>query len=142
MYIVFVDDTPDDHERVASCVPIGRFERIEPCTTSEELDALLAEIVAHRKQEPALVLLDMAIGEDDQCGLSMLKRVRDCIPHMPVIMVSQSRMKPLIVESFRGGACSYIQKSVAPGPFKERITDMLKYWLATSKMPATADTYE
>jgi DNA-binding NarL/FixJ family response regulator len=136
MYIVFVDDAPDDHERVASCIPFGKFDRLEPYSSPEELQQLIEDITALRKDEPALVLLDMAIGSDERCGLTMLKRVREAIPHMPVVIVSQSGMKPLITESFENGACSYIQKSVVPEAFEATIHKMLKYWNSVSKIPS------
>ena len=138
MYIVFVDDAPDDHERVASCIPIGKFDRVEPYSPPEQLDQLIAEVATSKKEEPALILLDMAIGSDERCGLMMLRRVREAIPHMPVVIVSQSGMRPLIIESFENGACSYVQKSVVPEKFEATIQKMLKYWNSVSKIPATA----
>lgn len=140
MYIVFVDDTPDDQERVASCFPFGKFDRLEPYSTPEQLEQLIDDIAASKKEEPALVLLDMAIGSDERCGLTMLKQVRGAIPHMPVVIVSQSGLKPLIIESFENGACSYVQKSVVPETFEATIQKMLKYWNSVSKIPATAGT--
>jgi DNA-binding NarL/FixJ family response regulator len=139
MYIVFVDDTAADRQRVASCTPVGNFERVEPYSTPAELNDLLERIAKREQEEPALILLDMAIGNDEECGLEMLKRVRQAIPHMPVIIVSQSGMKPLITESYRYGACSYIQKSVLPESFEQKIVKMLKYWQNISKIPATAE---
>ena len=139
MYIVFVDDTKDDRDRVAACIPYGKFERFEPYSTAQELNKLLDDIADHGKEEPALILLDMAIGSDEQCGLKMLRCVRARIPHMPVVIVSQSRIKTLIIDSFRYGACSYIQKSVVPEAFEHKITSMLGYWLTTSEIPATAN---
>lgn len=138
MYIVFVDDESTDRDRVAACLPLGHFNHFEPYSTPEQLDQLLDDVTSSKKEEPALVLLDMAIGSDDRCGLAMLKRVRETIPHLPVIIVSQSGLMPLIMESYESGACSYIQKSVVPESFQSTIEKMLKYWSAVSKIPATA----
>ena len=139
MYIVFVDDAADDQKRVASCIPFGKFDRLEPYSTPEQLEQLIEDVTTSKKEEPALVLLDMAIGADERCGLAMLKRVRQAIPYRPVVIVSQSGLRPLIVESFENGACSYVQKSVVPENFEATIQKMLTYWNSVSKIPASAN---
>ena len=139
MYVVLVDDEPADIRRMSVCVPATSFQRIESYTKPEELRALLLDVKEGRKPEPALILLDMKIGQDGEAGLKMLREVREAIPHMPVIIVSGSKLHTVIVESYKQGAVSYIHKSQREGVFEHRISEMFVYFSAHTKIPATAD---
>jgi FixJ family two-component response regulator len=142
MYVVVVDDEAEDIRRITDCLPDCSFTKVESFGSPEELASLMADVLSGKRAEPALVLLDMKIGSNGEAGLQMLRDVRAAFPHMPVIMVSGSKLRGVIVESYKRGAVSYIHKSLREGVFENRLQDMFLYFSETTKIPANAELPE
>jgi DNA-binding response OmpR family regulator len=140
MYAVIVDDEPDDLKKVTDCLPSCQFTRVEPLSTTAQLNALLVDVAAGNREEPALILLDLKIGDDGEAGLKMLRQVREAIPHMPVIIVSGTKFQDMVITCFAAGACSYIHKSERQGQYEHRIGEMFNYFSGISKIPAVPMT--
>ncbi|HEY0401605.1 MAG TPA: response regulator [Blastococcus sp.] len=136
MYVIFVDDTEADRLLVRECVERSALQHVETYNSSEELSDVVQQILRGAKPRPALVILDMQIGDDDECGLEMLQNIRITLPEVPAIMLSHSARRQIVEESYRRGASSYIPKDVDQVRFGERLDAMTKYWSGVSRLPA------
>ena len=86
---------------------------------------------------PYLVLLDLHLPKVD--GLEVLREMksnpRTCI--VPVVVLTSSREQRDLVESYRLGVNSYIQKPVDFSQFQEAVKQVGLYWLLLNQSPAT-----
>jgi CheY-like chemotaxis protein len=136
MYVIFVDDTEADRLLVRECLEGSALKHVETYSSADELSDVVDQIIAGTKPRPALVILDMQIGDDDECGLGMLQNIRSNIPEVPAIMLSHSARKQIVEESYRRGASSYIPKDVDQGKFEKRLGAMTRYWSKVSRLPS------
>jgi CheY-like chemotaxis protein len=105
---------------------------------AQALDFLFARgEFAHRAMEapPRLVLLDLMLPKVN--GLEVLRRARanDKTRTIPVVMLSSSREDRDIVESYQGGANSYIVKPLNFEMFVRCISTVRDYWLECNRLP-------
>jgi CheY-like chemotaxis protein len=84
---------------------------------------------------PAVVLLD--IGLPRLSGLEVLARVRadDRTRLLPVVMLTSSDEDRDRLQSYAGGANSYVRKPVSFDEFAETVARLGVYWLATNQPP-------
>jgi CheY-like chemotaxis protein len=85
---------------------------------------------------PKVVLLDLKLPKVD--GLEVLRRMKshDRTNGIPVVVLTSSREDKDIVESYRLGVNSYIQKPVDFDKFLDCVADMGLYWLLINMVPA------
>ena len=138
--ILLVEDNRDDldlalhalrRENLANNISIAR-------NGEEALDILFCRgAFAHRSLEhpPRLVLLDLKLPKVD--GLEVLKRLKadPRTKSIPVVMMTSSKEERDLVESYKLGANSYIQKPVDFDQFRETIKSVGLYWLVTNQSP-------
>jgi len=136
MYVIFVDDTEADRLLVRECLEGSALQHVETYDSPEELNSIVEQIVAGTKPRPALIILDMQIGDDGECGLAMLQGIRMSLPEVPTIMLSHSARKQIVEESYRRGASSYIPKDVDQKKFEKRLGAMTRYWSKVSRLPS------
>jgi CheY-like chemotaxis protein len=136
MYVIFVDDTEADRLLVRDCLEGSALQHVETYGSPEELNIVVRQIENGTKSRPALVILDMQIGEDDECGLVMLQNIRKSLPEIPTIMLSHSARRYIVEESYRRGASSYIPKDVDQDLFASRLNAMTRYWSEVSRLPS------
>jgi len=135
MYVIFVDDTEADRLLVRECLEGSALQHVETYSSPEELTSVVEQILAGAKSRPALVILDMQIGDDEECGLEMLQGIRASLPEVPAIMLSHSARRKIVEESYRRGASSYISKDVDQKKFEKRLGAMTRYWSKVSRLP-------
>jgi two-component system, response regulator len=136
MYVIFVDDTEADRLLVCECLEGSALQHVETYSSPNELSEVVDLIVSGVKPRPALVILDMQIGDDDECGLGMLQNIRTSLPEVPAIMLSHSARRQVVEESYRRGASSYIPKDVDQTRFEKRLGAMTRYWSKVSRLPS------
>lgn len=136
--ILLVEDNEDDialtlraleRSKLRDQVVVARDGR-------EALDFLLCE-GTHAGRDPhfmpALVLLDLNLPKVS--GLEVLECMRqhEVSRFVPVVVLTSSVEDRDIVESYRRGANSYVQKPVDFGQFLDATRDLGMYWLGLNR---------
>jgi len=86
-------------------------------------------------QPPKIVLLDLKLPKVD--GIQVLRemKARSETRAIPVVVLTSSREEKDMVESYRLGVNSYIQKPVDFESFQETIKTLGLYWLSVNQPP-------
>lgn len=138
--ILLVEDDPKD---VRLTIHALRGEnlgnRIEVARDGEEaLDFIFcrgAHINRSPNSRPKLILLDLKLPKVD--GLQVLREIK-ADPHtraIPVTVLTSSREERDMIESYRLGVNSYIQKPVDFSQFRETIRSLGFYWMVVNQIP-------
>ena len=85
--------------------------------------------------QPRLVLLDLKLPKVD--GLEVLRQVKNDarLKFIPVVILTSSREERDLVDSYKLGVNSYIQKPVDFDRFREMIKEVGLYWLVVNQPP-------
>lgn len=138
--ILLVEDNPSDVElalialrksRLANAIQIAR-------DGAEALDFLFCR-GAHANRDffaPKVVLLDLKLPKLD--GLEVLKAIRndERTKLIPVVVMTSSKEQRDVVDSYKLGVNSYIQKPVDFEQFQETVRQLGLYWLVVNQTPA------
>jgi two-component system, response regulator len=88
---------------------------------------------------PKLVLLDLKLPKVDGLEVSKQLKAHEHTKAVPVIVLTSSKEDQDIVNSYKLGVNSYIQKPVDFGSFQQIIEQLGLYWLVVNQAPpATA----
>lgn len=141
--ILLVEDNPDDQALTLRALKKNNIGN--PVVVAkdgvEALDYLFATgRYADRDaaDTPVLVLLDLKLPKVD--GLEVLGTLR-ADPRtelVPVVILTSSREERDMIEGYRSGANSYIQKPVDFEEFTEAVRQLGLYWLLLNQTPAKA----
>jgi two-component system nitrate/nitrite response regulator NarL len=77
-----------------------------------------------RELKPDVVLLDMRMPE--MRGLEVLRRLRDDVPDVPVVMLTTSDEEQDLIESLRLGARGYLLKDMEPDDLVSTLRDIVE----------------
>src|SRR3989339_882149 len=134
-YILLVEDNPDDQTLTVRALKKANIlnEIVVANNGEEALDYLFGTgVYADRDLSimPEVILLDLRMPKID--GLEVLKRVRanERTKFLPVVILTSSKEERDLVESYKLGANSYIQKPVDFVEFAESVRTLGVYWLA------------
>ena len=140
---LLAEDSPSDADLVlASLAEDGLAEQIHVARDGvEALDFLLARNeFAWRVNEPPiqLVLLDLKLPRVD--GFEVLAEIKghERLRSTPVVMLTSSNIERDVVQAYRLGANSYVQKPVDFTEFRATIRMIGRYWLGANESPPPA----
>jgi two-component system response regulator len=87
---------------------------------------------------PQVILLDLKLPKID--GLEVLRRVRadERTKLTPIVILTSSDEEKDLIESYRLGANSYVQKPVDFTEFADAVQQLGLYWLLVNKTPPPA----
>ncbi len=130
--VLVVEDSPDDlaiAQRAFKLSPVAN-ELLVARDGQEAIDALF-----NNGSSPDLMLLDIKLPK--LSGHEVLRRVRadGRRAALPVVMLTASQRKDDVLESYRLGANSYIQKPVAFGRFQKILEIFAQYWFEVATLP-------
>jgi len=138
--ILLVEDSQDDIDLALHALRDGKIAgTISVVRDGEEaLDFLFCQgPFSHRSfdRPPKLVLLDLKLPKFD--GLQVLKALKGDprTQPIPVVILTSSREERDLVESYRSGVNSYIQKPVDFAQFREAVNALGLYWMVVNQPP-------
>ena len=138
--ILLVEDNPEDRDLTIMSLERNKLaNRIEVARDGEEaLDFLFCRgAFADRTFDdaPKVVLLDIKLPKID--GLEVLREMKSDsrTRSIPVVVMTSSAEQRDMVESYRLGVNSYIQKPVDFVKFQQVVKDLGYYWLAVNHPP-------
>ncbi len=81
------------------------------------------------KTKPKLILLDLKMPKID--GMEVLKILKSDIEtkHIPIVILTSSKEEKDLIQSYKLGVNSYIQKPVEFDKFVKSIADIGMYWM-------------
>ena len=138
--VLLVEDNPNDAELTTRALKkhnlANRLHHV--VDGAEALDFLFARgSYANRSDgvDPRVVLLDLKLPKVD--GLEVLRHLKESpqTRHIPVVVLTSSREDRDLVESYRLGVNSYIQKPVEFEKFVEAVSQLGLYWLLLNQPP-------
>lgn len=84
-----------------------------------------------------MVLLDLKLPKIG--GLQVIEQLKSCVEtkSVPIVVLTSSGEQRDILESYRLGANSYIQKPVEAGEFRKMIKTLAFYWIVLNRVPVS-----
>ena len=139
--ILLVEDDPLDLEMTMRALQSDHVNnRIEvACDGEEALDFLFCRGPHSGRlpgSQPKLVLLDLKLPKID--GLEVLREIR-ATPQtraIPIVVLTSSAEQRDIVETYKLGVNSYIQKPVDSTQFRQTVKAAGSYWLLVNRPPS------
>lgn len=142
--ILLVEDNPDDVEITQRALSKIRLaNRLHVVRDGEEALKFLrhqGEFEDHAgAPRPDLILLDLNLPKVN--GKEVLTAIRhdEALATIPVIMLTASSRDEDIIESYRLGTNTFIQKPVEFDKFLHALDVIGEYWMLIAKLPPNAD---
>ncbi len=138
--ILLVEDNPADVELTLHALRHNNLaNRIQVARDGEEaLDFVFCRGAFDRRNsddQPKLILLDLKLPKVD--GIEVLRQIKANLrtKPIPVIVLTSSKEERDMVQSYKFGVNSYIQKPVDFDQFRETVKQLGLYWLLVNQPP-------
>lgn len=137
--ILVVDDNPDQWLLMQQAMrQVFADTELIWVPDGQQAFAFLDAINTDHTRYPKLILLDLYLPERDQ-GWEFLQKIKadNCLyRHLPVVVLSQSRLPDDIIGVYERGGTSYTIKPVDPVAWVEYFETARQYWWETVTLPA------
>lgn len=110
--ILVVEDDPNLREAVCDTLELAGQAVVSAGGGAEALEVLA-------KQAVALVVSDVRMMPMD--GITLLKEIRERLPHLPVVLMTAFADVDRAVEAMRAGACDFLLKPFEPKALLEHV---------------------
>lgn len=107
--ILIVDDEADIRTQVAGILEDAGYQARQASNSTEVMDAMAG-------RQPALIILDVWLGDSEKDGLQTLEEIRRYHPEQQVVMISGHATFDMAVSATKMGAYDFITK-----PFKSDV---------------------
>lgn len=137
--ILLVEDDSRDVRLTLQALESARLKnKVQVARDGEEALDIIFNRGPHRDNPaspPKLVLLDLKLPKVD--GLEVLREIkaRPETQAIPVVVLTSSAEEKDLIESYKLGVNSYIQKPVDFDQFRETIRTLGLYWLVVNRPP-------
>lgn len=135
--ILLVEDNKDDEELTILGLRESHIQnKIDVVRDgAEALDYLFQRDKYKDIELPQLVFLDLKLPKIS--GLEILKQIRanDRTKYLPVVIFTSSKEEQDLIESYKLGANSFIQKPVGFEEFSKAVNYLGLYWLVLNQFP-------
>lgn len=137
--VLLIEDNPDDAE-----LAIQAFKQAPTAArvvVAASASAALQYLEDDSHRLPALILLDLKLP--DMHGTEVLRAIRSSprAQLVPVVVLSTSRERRDVVDSYRFGANGYIVKPVDFAHFASVVSQASGYWLIINESPLPRDEH-
>ena len=128
--ILLVEDDPDDEELAISSLHKHHLGRIH--SVHDGIEAL-QYLHAENHELPRVVLLDLKLPK--LSGLEVLKRIRahPRTEFLPVVVMTSSNQDQDRLNSYRGGANSFVTKPIDFDQFRDAVRRLGLYWVGLNE---------
>ena len=132
------DDQRDIELTLAALEDINLANEIDVVKDGEEaLDYLFkrAKYKNRKNGNPVVVLLDLKMPKVD--GLEVLKQIRksDDLCHIPVVILTSSKMENDLIASYNLGVNAYVVKPVEFEDFVKAVKELGSFWAILNETP-------
>jgi two-component system response regulator len=136
--VLLAEDNPGDAELVRHSLAGALLGRLHHVRDGVEALEFLFRRGAHAGRSgppPRLVLLDVKLPMVD--GFQVLRELRadPRTQALPVVFLSSSKLAADVLQGYRLGANSYVQKPVEFVQFREAVHRIGQYWLGLNQPP-------
>jgi len=135
--IVLVEDNPNDVELALRALSKHNLanKTIVLKDGKEALDYILQVGASAAAVAPKIILLDLKLPKID--GLQVLREIKgdERAKMIPVVVMTSSQEERDVVESYKLGVNSYIQKPIDFKKFVDIVEEIGYYWLLINKPP-------
>lgn len=139
--ILLVEDNPDDE--LLALRALKKTNATEKVVVARDGEEALAYVFGEGKYEarnpaklPRVIFLDINLPKIN--GLQVLEKIRlnKKTSLVPIVLLTSSDEERDMIDGYKLGANSYINKPVNFNQFIEEISLLGKYWLGVNKTPA------
>ena len=126
--LLYVEDNEDDLRLLQET--LKPFDSVSVNTAKDGVEA-----ISYLRQQgtvlPDMILLDIWMPRKN--GFEVLKEIKSdpFLRRLPVVMFTTSSVEEDVIQSYEGGACSYIVKPSQFSKLQKIIHSFIPYWLKT-----------
>ncbi len=136
--ILLVEDNPDHVILIEKALGVDKvINQVDVCVDGQEAIDYLDNVGKYQDTEkysrPGLILLDISLPK--KSGLEVLSHIKNdsSLKLIPVVMLSTSKKDKDVVQSYKNGANSYVEKPIDFVAFVRVVKNLKLYWCLVNK---------
>lgn len=134
--ILMLEDDDDDRYITESVFKEHHYDiQIHFAATGPEVFAHLIDCAKNKQPFPSLVLLDYHAHPGSAVEIINSLKADIRFKHIPVVVLSGSVKSEIVMECYKAGASSFIQKPWKVKDTDQTITNFFRYWFETVMLP-------